>query len=79
MHSNTLYNRDPLRFSLSGTRWVNSHAMLPVLADDGINRTWDARLRRRVHPGHCCEESAPTRQIENLLSRYFAHGCCGAA
>jgi hypothetical protein len=79
MKSNTKHNRDPLTFSLRGARWVNSHAMLPVVADDGINRAWDARLRRRPAPAPCCEESAPTRQIEALLARYFAHGCCSAA
>jgi len=89
MKSNTKHNRDPLTFSLRGARWVNSHAMLsviaddgamlPVIADDGINRSWEARLRRRPAPAPCCEESAPTRQIEALLARYFAHGCCSAA
>jgi hypothetical protein len=79
MKSNIQHNRDPLTFSLRGARSVNSHAMLPVVADDGINRAWDARLRRRRPAARCCEESAPTRQIEALLARYFAHGCCNAA
>lgn len=79
MQSNSQYNRDPLRFSLRGARWVNSHAMLPVIADNGINRAWDARLRRQFPAAPCSEESAPTRQIEALLARYFAHGCCNAA
>jgi len=79
MKSNIQHNRDPLMFSLRGARWVNSHAMLPVIADNGINRAWDARLRRRRPSARCCEESAPTRQIEALLARYFAHGCCNAA
>ena len=79
MKSNIQHNRDPLMFSLRGARWVNSHAMLPVIADNGINRAWDARLRPRRASARCCEESAPTRQIEALLARYFAHGCCNAA
>ena len=79
MKSNIQHNRDPLTFSLRGARWVNSHAMLPVIADNGINRAWDARLRRRRPSARRCEESAPTRQIEALLARYFAHGCCNAA
>jgi hypothetical protein len=79
MKSNIQHNRDPLTFSLLGARSVNSHAMLPVVADDGINRAWDARLRPRRPSARCCEESATTRQIEALLARYFAHGCCNAA
>jgi hypothetical protein len=79
MKSNIQHKRDPLKFSLRGARWVNSHAVLPVIADHGINRAWDARLRRRRPSARCCEESAPTRQIEALLARYFAHGCCNAA
>jgi hypothetical protein len=79
MQSNNQHNRDPLRFGLLGARSVNSHAMLSVIADNGINRAWDARLRRRLPTASCCEESAPTRQIEALLARYFAHGCCSAA
>jgi hypothetical protein len=74
MKSNIQHNRDPLMFSLRGARWVNSHAMLPVIADNGINRAWDARLRRRRPSARCCEESAPTRQIEALLARYFGDG-----
>lgn len=79
MKSNTQHNRDPFTFTLRGARWVNSHAMLPVIADNGINRAWDGRLRRRLPTAPCCGESAPTRQIEDLLARYFAHGCCSAA
>ena len=79
MKSNIQHNRDPLMFSLRGARWVNSHAMLPVIADNGINRAWDARLIPRCASARRCEESAPTRQIEALLARYFAHGCCNAA
>lgn len=79
MKSNSQYDRDPLMFSLRGTRSVNSQAMVPVIADNGINREWDARLRRRLPPAPCREESQPTRQIEALLARYFAHGCCDAA
>lgn len=79
MKSNTQHNRDPIRFSLRGTRSVNSHAMVPVIVDHGINRAWDARLTRRRPVASCRNESAVTLQIEAMLARYFAHGCCNAA
>lgn len=79
MKSNIQRDRDPLRFSLRGIRSVNSHAMLPVIVDHGINRAWDARLMRRRPAASCRNESEVTLQIEALLARYFAHGCCNAA
>jgi len=79
MKSNTQHDRDPLAFSLRGTRSANSHAMVPVIMDHGINKVWDARLRRRRPAAPCGNESALTCQIEALLARYFAHGCCNAA
>ena len=79
MKSNTENNRDPLAFSLRGTRSANSHAMVPVIVDHGINRAWDARLTRRRPTAPCRNEPALTRQVEALLARYFAHGCCYAA
>lgn len=79
MKSKAQHNRDPLAFSLRGTRSVNSHAMVPVIVDHGINRAWDARLGRRRPAAPCRDESALTLQIETRLARYFAHGCCNAA
>jgi hypothetical protein len=74
MHSDTKHDRDPFTFSLRGIRVVNSHAVVPAIADNGINRAMDAR---RTHlPAQRCCHSATTRQIEALLARYFAHGCC---
>lgn len=77
MHSDTKHDRDPFTFSLRGIRVVNSHAVVPAIADNGINRAMDARLKRL--PSQRCCNSATTRQIEALLARYFAHGCCNAA
>lgn len=77
MHSDTKHDRDPFTFSLRGIRVVNSHAVAPVIAGDGINRAMDARRTRL--PAHDCCHSATTRRIEALLARYFAHGCCTAA
>jgi hypothetical protein len=79
MQSNTQRDRDPMRFSLTGTRSVNSHAMVPVIPDDGINTAWDARLARRRAAAPFQDESAVTLKIEDQLARYFAHGCCDAA
>ena len=46
MNSDTKHDRDPFTLSLGGIRVVNSHAMASAIADNGINRTWDARLGR---------------------------------
>ena len=77
MHSDTKHDRDPFTFSLRGIRVVNSHAVAPAIAGNGINRVTDARLKRLPAQG-CCQ-SATIHQIEALLARYFAHGCCSAA
>ena len=87
MHSNTQHDRDPFTFSLRGIRVVNSHAIAPAIAGNGINRAADARLRRPATP--CCGQPDATRKVskarvdrvgvEALLARYFAHGCCNPA
>ncbi|MCU0977047.1 MAG: hypothetical protein MUC71_12180 [Steroidobacteraceae bacterium] len=79
MHSDTKHDRDPFTFSLRGIRVVNSHAMAPAIAGNGINRAWDARLSRLPLPAVRCNQPAATHQIETLLARYFAHGCCTPA
>lgn len=38
--------RDAFRFSLGGATIVASYAVMPVVADDRINRIWDERIRR---------------------------------
>jgi hypothetical protein len=78
-HSDTKHNRDPFTFSLRGIRVANSHAMVLAIADNGINRAWDARLGRLPRPAPQGGRSAGTQQIEAVLARYFAHGCCAAA
>lgn len=79
MKSNNQHDRDPLAFSLRGTRSANSHAMVPVIVDRGLNMAWDARLSRRRPAARCRDDFELTSQIEALLARYFAHGCCNAA
>lgn len=74
MRSNTKLVRDPFTFSLRGVRAVNSHSPMPVMADNGINRAWDTRLRRLPR----ADRAPATRQIETVLARYFAPGCCDA-
>ena len=78
MNSDTKLRRDPFAFSLRGMGTVNSYAMVPAVADHGINRTWDARLRELPRTAGNGDQPAPTHQIEALLARYFAHGCCAA-
>jgi hypothetical protein len=79
MNSDTKHDRDPFTLSLGGIRVVNSHAMASAIAANGINRTWDARLGRSPKAALRCDQPAATDQIESLLARYFAHGCCNAA
>ena len=78
MNQDTKQYRDRFAFSLRGMTVVNAHAMVPAIADDGINRVWDARLRRIQGPAPSRSQLATTHQIEALLARYFAHGCCTA-
>lgn len=79
MNSDTKHRRDPFAFSLRGMGTVNSYAMVPAVADHGINRAWDARLWQLPQTAANGDQLALTHQIEALLARYFAHGCCTAA
>ena len=71
--------RDTFTFSLRGMATVNGYTMMPAVANDGINRAWSARLSRVHGPLESPAPPATVRQLESLLARYFAHGCCGAA
>lgn len=77
MRSNTKLARDPFTLSLGGARAVSSHFPVPVIADDAINRAWDARLGR-PEGGAPAARPPVTQQVETLLARYFAPGCCDA-
>jgi hypothetical protein len=79
MHSDTKRDLDPFTFSLRGIKVVNSHAMAPVIADNGINEAEGALSGHLPAPAPHSEPTAATRQVETLLARYFAHGCCDAA
>jgi hypothetical protein len=76
MDSNIKPDRDPFTFSLRGIGVANGHSMVPAVAGDAINRAWDARLRRASRTAPAGEAAVATRQVEALLARYFAHGCC---
>ncbi|KPK51492.1 MAG: hypothetical protein AMJ59_27945 [Gammaproteobacteria bacterium SG8_31] len=78
MRSNTKLARDPFTFSLRGIGAVNSHFSVPAVADDAINRVWDARLTQPSRPVQGSNRSGVTHQIETVLARYFAPGCCDA-
>jgi hypothetical protein len=79
MHSDTKHDRDPFTFSLRGARAVNSHAMVPVVADDGINRAGAPLVGQQARSASRGGPSALVRQIEALLARYFAPGSRSAA
>lgn len=79
MHSDTKHDRDPFTFSLRGIRVVSSHAMAPVIADNGISQTRDGSPGHLPAPASRSDQSAAARQVETVLARYFAHGCCDAA
>lgn len=66
--------RDSFAFSLGGMMAKNSFAFVPAIADDNLSRAWDRKLREP-------EADRPHRilQFEDLLARYFAPGCPGAA
>ena len=62
--------RDAFTFSLRGTASTNSYAFVPVIADDVLNKIWDKRLRSDL-----VRRRDLARKIEDLLVRFFAHGC----
>lgn len=78
MNSDIKLRRDPFAFSLRGILVASSHAMVPAVADNGINKSWHARLRQLPGPDQRGEQPQSTRQFEALLARYFAHGCCAS-
>jgi len=80
MRSNTKTKlvRDPFTFSLRGARAANSLTLVPVIPDDRINRAWDARLGRSFHGVPGAVRPPVTHQVETLLARSFAPGCCAA-
>lgn len=78
MYTDTQHGRDPFEFSLRGSRLAAPCAFVPAIADDGFHR---ARSGRPGHPRTVARRgrrSGTARQIERLLARYFAHGCCAA-
>ena len=67
-------NRDAFRFSLGGMMTKNAVVAAPAIADDRLNKAWDERLSRTQ-----VDRRDTTRQIEDILARYFAPGRCQAA
>lgn len=68
--------RDPFRFSLRGRAAINPYVIAPTVQDDKINHAWDERLREDAAPAEIPEDqpSTTTRELENVLARYFAPG-----
>lgn len=79
MPSYSQLHSDPYTFSLRGGRAINAHAMVPAIAGRGINQAWEARFSGPVRAAPGGDSPSVTRQLEALLARYFAHGCCCAA
>lgn len=79
MNAETKQARDPFTFSLRGVAGVNTHAFVPAVSLDGINRAWLARRRRAERSAAQAESRDAVLQVESALARYFAHGCCRAA
>lgn len=66
--------RDPYAFSLRGMAAMNSHAFVPAIADDVLNKTWDHKLRHSPDG-----RRGMARHIEDFLVRFFRTGCRGPA
>jgi len=66
--------RDPFAFSLGGVASINSHALVPAVADDKLHRT-------PARPASPNDGSRPKRihAVEDFLARHFAPSCRGAA
>ncbi len=66
--------RDAFTFSLGGMAAINSYALPPIVANDGINQALDRRLAER-------KSNRETRRplvlkVEDALARYFAPSSC---
>jgi len=63
--------RDPFAFSLGGVASINSHALVPAVADDKLHRI----------PASPSDGSRPSRihAVEDFLARHFAPSCRGTA
>ena len=62
--------RDPFAFSLGGVASINSHALVPAVADDNLRRI-------PATPASSNSGSRPKRihEVEDFLARYFAPSC----
>lgn len=59
--------RDVFGFSLRGMKTTASFAVVPVVADDHINKIIDERLRRPQK-----DQPDTVRRIEDFFAGYFA-------
>ena len=67
--------RDAFTFSLRGMTTIASFTAPQAIADDRINKAFDER--RAAVPED--QPKTTTREIEDFLARYFAHGWNRAA
>ncbi len=66
--------RDAFTFSLQGITSIAPFTIAAAIADDQLNKVWDERLSRPQE-----DQPDTAREVENVLARYFAPGCCRAA
>ncbi len=69
--------RDTFTFSLSGMAAINSFAIPPVVADDGINEALDRRLANKSQARD--SQLSLVQRLEDALARYFVPGRCEEA
>ena len=67
--------RDAFTFSLRGLTTIASFAAPTAIADDRINKAIDARLAGELED----QPKTTTREIEDFLALYYAHGIIRAA
>ena len=74
MSANNYPVRDPFAFSLGGVASINSHALVPAVADNQLHgiparpaSPTDGSRSKRIHA------------VEDFLARHFAPSCRGTA
>lgn len=65
---------DAFTFSLGGMAAINSYALPPVVANDGINQAIDRRLAEQ--DGNRRTRRPLVLKVEDVLARYFAPSSC---
>lgn len=67
--------RDRFALSLGGAASVNSHTLVPAIADDLRQDRKPAPPRQAASTGVTARGSQIIRGVEEFLARYYAPGC----